>query len=145
MNEERVIVVVPRLNLDGAPRTVGDLVFTTRQVFLARRTGGAELARAFDLTGGRPGRAAQPGSLPRAFARSLSTRFSAPRTDARVSSIASSRALPSRSAVSFSSPSVRLIPRHGKRVKLLGKRAALELLASSIPDLVGAGAPISLT
>ncbi len=144
MKEERVIVVVPRLNLDGAPRSVGDLVFTTRQVFLAKRTGGAELERAFDLTGGDPAAPRSRKSSTRLRAQSLDkilaaadrrTRFEYRELESIVVKVGGL----------FSSPSVRLIPRHGKRVKLLGKRAALELLASAIPDLTGAGAPISLT
>ena len=144
MNEERVIVVVPRVNLDGAPRTVGDLVFTTRQVFLARRTGGAELARAFDLTGAAPAAPRARKSSHRLRAQSLDKILAAADRRTRFE-YRELESITVNVGGLFSSPSVRLIPRHGKRVKLLGKRAALEILASSIPDLVGAGAPISLT
>lgn len=144
MKEERVIVVVPQLNLDGAPRTVGDLVFTTRQVFLARR-GGPDLERAFDLTGGAPA-VPQRGrkSSQRLRAQSLDRILAAADRRTRFEYRELERIVVNVGGL-FSSPSVRFIPHHGRRVKLLGKRAALELLASSVPDLVGAGAPISLT
>jgi hypothetical protein len=144
VNEERIVVVVPQVSLDGAPRTVGDLVFTTRQVFLARRTGSADLVRAVDLTGSPPAAQRRRKSSHRLRAQAIDkilaaadrrTRFEYRELESIVVNVGGL----------FSSPSVRLIPRHGGRVKLLGKRAALELLASSIPDLVGAGAPISLT
>ena len=48
MSEEGVLLVVPRLSLDGDSRTVGDLVFTTRQVFLAKTAGNA-VTRAFGI------------------------------------------------------------------------------------------------
>ena len=48
MREESVLLVVPRLSLDEVTRTVGDLVFTTRQVFLAKTAGNAD-ARAFGI------------------------------------------------------------------------------------------------
>lgn len=142
MNEERVIVVVPQLNLDGAPRTVGDLVFTTRQVFLARRAGSADPARAFD-----GGVAAAPRS------RKSSQRLRAQSLD-RILAVADRRtrfeyreleSITVNVGGFFSSPSIRFIPHHGRRLKLLGKRAALELLAAAVPALAGAGAPIFLS
>lgn len=136
--------MVPQLNLDGTPGAVGDLVFTTRQVFLARRTGRAELARAFDLAGSDPAAPRRRKSSQRIRAQSLDkilaaadrrTRFEYRELESIVVNVGGL----------FSSPSVRLIPHHGRRVKLSGKRAALELLASDVPALAGAGAPISLT
>ena len=50
-DEERILVVVPQLNLDGITRTVGDLVFTTRRVFLSRTAGNADLAQPFGRCG----------------------------------------------------------------------------------------------
>jgi hypothetical protein len=144
VNEERIVAVVPQLNLDGAPRTVGDLVFTTRQVFLARRTGTADLARAFDATGGAPAAPRSRKSSQRLRAQSLDrilaaadrrTRFEYRELESITVNIGGL----------FSSPSVRFTPHHGRRVKLSGKRAALELLASAVPLLAAAGAPISLS
>ena len=40
MSEERIVVVVPQVDLAGGARTVGDLVFTNRQVFLMRMGSG---------------------------------------------------------------------------------------------------------
>ena len=51
MDEERILVLVPQLNLDGVTRTVGDLVFTSRRVFLARTAGNADLAQVFGIIG----------------------------------------------------------------------------------------------
>ena len=144
MNEERVIVVVPRLHLDGAPRTVGDLVFTTRQVFLARRAGDADLARVLDLTGGDPAAPRSRKSSSRLRAQSLDRILAAADRRTRFEYRELERITVKVGGL-FSSPSVRFVPHHGSRVKLLGKRAALELLASSLPVLVGAGAPISLS
>ncbi len=139
-----MIVVVPQLNLDGAPRTVGDLVFTTRQVFLARRSGGADLTRAFDLTGGAP--VAQRGrkSSQRLRAQSLDRILAAADRRTRFE-YRELKSITVNVGGLFSSPSVRFVPHHGRRVKLLGKRAALELLASAVPELAAAGAPISLS
>ena len=144
MNEERVIVVVPQLNLDGAPRTVGDLVFTTRQVFLARRTGSADLARAFDLTGGDPAAPRSRKSSQRLRAQSLDRILAAADRRTRFE-YRELESITVNVGGLFSSPSVRLVPHHGGRLKLSGKRAALELLASAVPALEKAGAPISLT
>lgn len=144
MIEERVIVVVPQLNLDGTPHTVGDLVFTTRQVFLARRTRGADLQRAFDLTGGVPTVPRSRKSSQRLRAQSLDkilaaadrrTRFEYRELESIIVNVGGL----------FSSPSVRFVPHHGRRLRLSGKRAALEHLASAVPALAGAGAPISLS
>ena len=49
-------MVVPRVTLDGVTRTVGDLVFTNRQVFLARRMGRADSARVPDVASATPRR-----------------------------------------------------------------------------------------
>ena len=144
MNEERVIVVVPQLNLDGAPRTVGDLVFTTRQVFLARRTGGADLSRAFDLTGSAPAAPRSRKSSQRLRAQSLDRILAAADRRTRFE-YRELESITVNVGGLFSSPSVKFIPHHGRRLKLLGKRAALEHLASAVPTLAGAGAPISLS
>ncbi len=144
MNEERVIVVVPQLNLDGAPRTVGDLVFTTRQVFLARRAGSADLARAFDLTGGVPAAPRSRKSSQRLRAQSLDRILAAADRRTRFE-YRELESITVNVGGLFSSPSVRFVPHHGGRLKLLGKRAALELLAAAVPALEKAGAPISLS
>ena len=144
MNEERVIVVVPQLNLDGAPRTVGDLVFTTRQVFLARRAGSADLARAFDLAGGVPAAPRSRKSSQRLRAQSLDRILAAADRRTRFE-YRELESITVNVGGLFSSPSIRFIPHHGRRLKLLGKRAALELLAAAVPALADAGAPISLS
>jgi hypothetical protein len=144
VNEERILVVVPQLNLDGATRTVGDLVFTTRQVFLAKTAGNADLARAF-------GTIRAPTSTQRS--RNASQQLQAQpldkilaRADRRTRfAYRELQGITVKVGVLFSSPAVRLIPRHGKRLKLWGKWAALEHLASKIPFLAGAGVPISLS
>lgn len=144
MNEERIIVVVPQLNLDGAPRTVGDLVFTTRQVFLARRAGSADLARAFDVIGGSPAARRSRKSSQRLRVQSLDRILAAADRRTRFE-YRELESITVNVGGLFSSPSVRFVPRHGRRLKLLGKRAALEHLASAVPFLVGSGAPISLS
>lgn len=144
MNEERVIVVVPQVNLDGAPRTVGDLVFTTRQVFLARRTGGADLSRAFDLTGGSPAAPRSRKSSPRLRTQSLDRILAAADRRTRFE-YRELESITVNVGGLLSAPSVRFTPHHGRRLKLLGKRAALEYLASAVSALADAGAPISLS
>jgi hypothetical protein len=144
VNEERVIVVVPQLKLEGATPTVGDLVFTTRQVFLARRTSTADLARALDVTGAVPVAPRSRKSSQRLRAQSLDRILAAADRRTRFEYRELERIVVKVGGL-FSSPTVRLIPHHGTRIKLSGKRAALELLASAVSLLADAGAPISLS
>jgi hypothetical protein len=144
VSEERIIVVVPQLNLDGVTRTVGDLVFTTRQVFIARTAGSADLARAFDVIGGAAAAQRSRDAFQQLPAQPLDAILAAadPRTRFEYRELQS---ITVKLGGLFSSSTVRLIPRHGRRLKLSGKRAAIEHLASAVPFLAGAGAPISLS
>jgi len=130
-------VVVPHLSLGGTASTVGDLVFTTRQVFLALRARNADPPRAEAAR--RRGKSSQ-----RLRARSLEAILAAAdrRTHFEYRELES---ITVDVGHLFFSPSVRLIPHHGRRVKLTGKRAAMKLLASAVPSLAAAGAPIALS
>ena len=139
-----MLIVVPRLNLDVAPRTVGDLVFTTRQVFLARRTGGADLGRTFDLTGGDPTAPRSRKSSSRLRAQSLDRILTAADRRTRFE-YRELESITVNVGGLFSSPGVKFVPHHGKSVKLVGKRAAVEHLASAVSSLADAGAPISVS
>jgi hypothetical protein len=144
VKEERILVVVPQLNLDGASRPIGDLVFTTRQIFLARTAGNADLARAFDTT--KPSTAAQRSRSASQHLRAQPLDTILARADRHTRfTYRELQGITVKLGGLFSSPAVRVIPRHGKSVKLLGKWAALEHLASKVPFLVDAGVPISLS
>jgi hypothetical protein len=142
VNEESVLLVVPRLSLDGDSRTVGDLVFTTRQVFLAKTAGNAD-ARAFGII---EAAAAQR-------SRNSSQQLQARPLEAILAMADPSTRFEYRELQSitvklgglFSSPAVRLIPYHGRRLKLSGKRSTLVHLATAVPLLARVGAPISLS
>lgn len=143
MNEERILLVVPRLSLDGAIPTVGDLIFTNRQVFLVRRAGNADLTRSFGkVAATEAGRRSRKVSRPQARPLDTILATADPRTRFEYRELQS---ITVRVGGLFSSPSVRFIPRHGRRLKFSGKSAALELLASAVPLLAGAGAPMSLS
>ena len=144
VNDEHILVLVPQLNLDGITRTVGDLVFTNRRVFLAKTAGNTDLAQAFGLVG--------------AMVAAIDSRNASQQLQAqpleKILAAADPRTLfeyPELHGITvtlgglFSTPAVRFAPRQGKRIKLWGKRRALEHLASAIPLLTGAGAPISLS
>ena len=144
MDDERILVLVPQLNLDGLTRTVGDLVFTNRRVFLAKTAGNADLAQAFGIIG-----AALAGQSSRAAsqqleAQPLDTILAAadPRTRFEYRDLHSIAAT---LGGMFSTPAVRLVPREGKRIKLWGKRPALEHLVAAVPFLAGAGVPIAVS
>jgi hypothetical protein len=143
VNEERILVVVPRLYLDGVTRTVGDLYFTTRQVFLAKRAGNADTSRSFGVVGAAAA-AQRRRKTSRPQARPLDTILARadPRTRFEYREL---KSITVKLGGLFSSPTVRFIPHHGKRLKLSGKQSALEHLASAIPLLAGVGAPISLS
>jgi len=143
VSEERILVVVPHLNLGGTTHTVGDLVFTTRQVFMALRARSADPLRA-EAPGGAVDARRRGKSSQRLRARSLEAILAAADRRTRFEY----RELESITVDVghlFFSPSVRLIPHHGRRVKLTGKRVALKLLASAVPALAAAGAPIALS
>jgi hypothetical protein len=144
VDDERILVLVPQLNLDGVTRTVGDLVFTTRRVFLANTAGNADLAQAFGVIGAalasQSSRTASQQLQAQPLEKILAaadprTRFEYPELQGITVTLGSF----------FSTPAVRFVPREGKRIKLWGKRPALEHLASAVPFLVSAGAPISLS
>lgn len=143
VNEERIVVVVPQLNLDGVTRTVGDLVFTTRQVFLARTAGGADPPLAFGIIRAAAASQRSKDASQRLQAQPLDTILAAadPRTRFEYRELED---ITIKLGGFLSSPTVRLIPHHGKRLKLSGTRAAFERLASAVPFLAGLGAPISL-
>ena len=141
MKEESVLLMVPGLTLDGDTRAVGDLVFTTRQVFLARRVGDAGPSVPHPRTPAAPrSRSATKHPRTRPLETILATADRRTRFEYREleSIVVNVGGL-------FSSPGVRLTPHHGRRIKLSGKRSALVLLASAIDPLAGAGAPISLS
>ena len=143
MSEERVIVVVPQLVLVGASRVVGDLVFTSKQVFLAR-TGSVDLAEATGSIG--PAVAAllkketsqkfrnQP------LGRTLTAADSRTRFEYR-----ELERIVVRPGGFFRSPTVRLIPHHGRNLRFRGERGSLATLAAAAPLLAGAGAPVFLS
>jgi len=139
VSEEGVLLVVPRLSLDGDSRTVGDLVFTTRQVFLAKTAGNA-VARAFGIidAAAAAARSQQPQARPLETILAMAD----PRTRFEYRELQS---ITVKLGGLFSSPAVRLIPHHGRRLKLSGKRSALVHLATAVPLLARVGAPISLS
>ena len=139
MSEEGVLLVVPRLSLDGDSRTVGDLVFTTRQVFLAKTAGNA-VARAFGIIDAAA--AAAPSQQPQARPLETILAMADPRTRFEYRELQS---ITVKLGGLFSSPAVRLIPYHGRRLKLSGKRSTLVHLATAVPLLARVGAPISLS
>ena len=144
MSEEGVLLVVPRLSLDGDSRTVGDLVFTTRQVFLAKTAGNA-VARAFGIIDAAAAAAQRSrDSSQQLQARPLETilAMADPRTRFEYRELQS---ITVKLGGLFSSPAVRLIPYHGRRLKLSGKRSTLVHLATAVPLLARVGAPISLS
>jgi hypothetical protein len=140
VNEESVLLVVPRLSLDDV---IGDLVFTTRQVFLAR-TAGSPHARAFGII--EAAEAAQRGrnASQQLQARPLETILAMADRRTRFE-YRELRSITVKLGGLFSSPGVKLIPHHGRRIKLSGKHSALIHLASAVPRLAGVGAPISLS
>jgi hypothetical protein len=140
VSEESVLLVVPRLSLD---EVTGDLVFTTRQVFLARTADNPD-ARVFGVI--------------EAAARAQSARNASREIQARplemILAMADRRtrfeyrelrSITVNLGGLFSSPGVRFIPHHGRRIKLSGMHSALTHLASAVPRLARVGAPISLT
>lgn len=136
-------MVVPHLGFGGTARTVGDLVFTTRQVFLALRSGSVDPPRA-EAPGGVAAARRRGKSSQRLRARSLEAILAAADRRTRFE-YRELRSITVDVGRLFFSPSVRLIPHHGRRVKLTGKRAAMKLLASAVPSLAAAGAPITLS
>lgn len=143
MKEESVLLVVPRLSLDGVTRTVGDLVFTTRQVFLARTARNAD-ARAFGVieAAARAQRKRDESQQPKARSLDFILAMADPRTQFEYRELQS---ITVKLGGLFSSPGVRLIPHHGRRLRLSGKYSALVQLASAVPRLARVGAPISLS
>jgi hypothetical protein len=139
VSEEGVLLVVPRLSLDGDRRTVGDLVFTTRQVFLAKTAGNA-VTRAFGIIDAAA--AAAPSQQPQARPLETILAMADPRTRFEYRELQS---ITVKLGGLFSSPAVRLIPYHGRRLKLSGKRSTLVHLATAVPLLARVGAPISLS
>jgi len=143
VNEERIVVVVPQLRLDGVTRTVGDLVFTTRQVFLVKTAGNSDPTQAFGIIRAAAAAQRSTNTSQRLLAQPLDAILAAadPRTRFEYREL---QGITVKLGGLFSSPTVRLIPHHGGRLKLRGKRAAIERLASAVPFLAGSGAPISL-
>lgn len=137
-------MVVPQLELDGVTRTVGDLVFTTRQVFLVKTAGNAEPTQASGTIRAAAAAQRSTNTSQRLLAQPLDAILTAadPRTRFEYREL---QGITVKLGGLLSSPTVRLIPHHGKRLELSGKRAAIERLASAVPFLAGAGAPISLT
>ena len=137
-------MVVPQVDLEAGTRTVGDLVFTTRQVFLARAIGGA---RPKPARGGVISAAAESQRSMNASqhlrVQSIDAMVAAadPRTRFDYREL---EAIVVKLGGFFSPPGVRFIPHHGKQLKLVGSRAAFERLAAAVPFLAGVGAPISL-
>jgi hypothetical protein len=142
VKEESILLVVPRLSLDEATRTVGDLVFTTRQVFLAR-TAGNPHARTFGIieaaAAAQRGRDAsqQPQARPLEAILAIADRRTRFEYRELLSITVNLGGL-------FSSAGVTFIPHHGRRITLSGKHSALVHLASAVPRLAGIGAPITL-
>ena len=144
MKEEGVLLVVPRLSLDGESRTVGDLVFTTRQVFLANTADNA-VARAFGIIEAAEAAAQRSrDSSQQLEVRSLKKLLAMadPRTRFEYRELQSIRVKLGRL---FLPSAVRLIPHHGRRLKFSGKRSILVHLATAVPRLARVGAPISLS
>jgi len=139
VSEEGVLLVVPRLSLDGDSRTVGDLVFTTRQVFLAKTAGNA-VARAFGIIDAAAAAAPSQQLQARPLETILAMADSRTRFEYR-----ELQSITVKLGGLFSSPAVRLIPYHGRRLKLSGKRSTLVHLATAVPLLTRVGAPISLS
>jgi hypothetical protein len=144
VKEERIVVVVPQVDLEGGTRTVGDLFFTNRQVFLARPIGGADPKPALGVV-----RAAAESQRSMNASQHLKSRpldaivaAADPRTRFEYREL---EAIIVKLGGLFSPPGVKFIPHHGKRLKLVGSRAAFERLAAAVPLLAGMGAPISLT
>ena len=137
-------MVVPQVDLEGGTRTVGDLVFTNRQVFLARAVGSADPKPAFGVVRAAAESQRSVNASQRLKAQSLEAivRAADPRTRFEYREL---EAIIVKLGGFFSPPAVRFIPRHGKRLKLVGSKAAFERLAAAVPVLAGAGAPISLT
>ena len=134
-------MVIPQLNLDT--RTVGDLVFTTRQVFLARTGGGTDPPRAFGIIRAAAESQRRRDASQRLQTQPLDTILAAadPRTRFEYREL---KDITIKLGGFLSSPAVRLVPHHGKRLKLSGARAGFERLASAVPFLTALGAPISL-
>jgi hypothetical protein len=144
VKEEGVLLVVARLSLDGDGLTVGDLAFTTRQAFLAKTADDA-VARTFGVVEA----AAAATHRSRISSQQLQARplktllaMADPRTQFEYRELQS---ITVNVGGIFSAPSISFIPRHGRRLKLLGKWVALEHLASAVPRLARVGAPISLS
>ena len=137
-------MVVPQVDFDGGTRTVGDLVFTTRQVFLARAVGSAEAKPAFGVVHAAAESQRSANASQRLKAQPLEAIVAAadPRTRFEYREL---EAIIVKLGGFFSPPGVMFIPHHGKRLKLVGSRAAFERLASAVPLLARVGAPISLT
>lgn len=144
MNEERIVVVVPQLSLDGATRTVGDLVFTTRQVFMARTAGGIDPPPTVGVVGAAAASQRSRNASQRHQAEPLETILAAadPRTRFEYRELED---ITVKLGGLVSSNTVRLVPHHGKTLKFSGTRAAFERLAAAVPILAGVGAPVSLT
>ncbi len=136
-------MVVPEVDLEGGTRTIGDLVFTTRQVFLARAIGGAVPKPAFDVVRAAAESQRTVNASQRLKAQPIDAIIAAadPRTRFEYREL---EAIIVKLGGLFSPPGVRFIPRHGRRLKLVGSRAAFERLAAAVPFLAGVGAPISL-
>jgi hypothetical protein len=140
VSEESVLLVVPRLSLD---EVTGDLVFTTRQVFLARTAGNPD-ARVFGVIEAAARAQSSRNASQQIQARPLETILAMADRRTRFE-YRELRSITVNLGGLFSSPGVRFIPHHGRRVKLSGKHSALVHLASAVPRLARVGAPISLT
>jgi hypothetical protein len=144
VKEEGVLLVVPRLSLLGESRTDGDLVFTTRQVFLAKTADNA-VARTFGIIEA----AAAAAHRGRIFSQQLQARplrtllaMADPRTRFEYRELQS---ITVKLGGIFSSSTVTLIPHHGRCLKLSGERLTLVHIATAVPRLARVGAPISLS
>jgi hypothetical protein len=144
VNEERILVVVPEVVLDGGTRAAGDLVFTSRQVFLVRAAVNSEAAHVSRVVGAAAAAQRSMNASQQLRAQSLEAILASadPHTRFEYRELQS---IGVRLGGLFSSPAVSLVPRHGGSLKFRGRRAALEHLASAVPFLVGAGAPISVS
>ena len=143
MKDEQIVVVVPQVDLEGGTRTAGDLVFTTRQVFLARTIGSAGPKGAFSVVRAAAELQRSANASQRLRTQPLQALVAAadPRTRFEYREL---EAIIVKLGGFFTPPGVTFIPRHGKRLLLVGSKAAFERLASAVPSLVRVGAPVSL-
>lgn len=144
MTEESIVAVAPQFNLDEFTRTLGDLVFTTRQVVFVKTAGMTDVIGAvFGGIGAGFAAAASRKSSETLQAQPFDKLIAAsdPKHRFDYQAIASIVVKPRR----FFSSVVIIRPREGKRHKFWGKRANLLKVVELTSQLAVLGAPIQVT